>query len=219
MVRLAASPSGLDIGEGENSAEIDRAHAHKALRDREQRAVTGMTGHGAKSPHLAVEMMKLGANDYVTKAFAIEGRTLDRAIQNALRAGGRAKSKQKEPPQAATAGTLVRFDGGELVFHINRVELCGAVVLRGRCLMRRVLEALRRKQANGRYVAIGGKQLGEMLGVLRGQNAIAEAVKDFRDTVTAALRNQGINCRRDDVIRSGGPGYRLAEWIVVRDAE
>ncbi|MFZ5831457.1 MAG: hypothetical protein ACOY3P_15335 [Planctomycetota bacterium] len=176
-----------------------------------------MTGHGTKSPQLAVEMMKLGANDYVTKPFAIEGRTLDRAIQEALRAGGRAKSNQKEPPQAATAGTAVRFDGGELVFHANRVELCGTVVLRGRCLMRRVLEALRQRQASGKYVAIGGKQLGEMLGVLRGQNAIAEAVKDFRDGVSAALRDQGIDCRRDDVIRSGGPGYRLAEWIVVED--
>jgi len=106
-----------------------------------------------------------------------------------------------------------------MVFYPNRIELCGVIVVRGRCLMRRVLQMLRRRQSNGKYVAMGGKELAERLGVLRGQNAISEAVKDFRDYVAQAFAKHGIRCGRQDVIRSGGPGYRLAETIVVKDSE
>jgi len=55
--------------------------------------------------------------------------------------------------------------------------------------------------------------------VLRGQNAISEAVKDFRDHLVAAFAQRGVACGRQDVIRSGGLGYRLAETIVVKDCE
>lgn len=43
-----------------------------------------ITGHGKNGPELAVRMMKLGADDYVTKPFPAAGNTLDRAILEAL---------------------------------------------------------------------------------------------------------------------------------------
>jgi predicted HTH transcriptional regulator len=37
--------------------------------------------------------------------------------------------------------------------------------------------------------------------------------------VSDLLKSQlGINCGRQDVISSGGRGYRFAEWITIRDA-
>ena len=104
-------------------------------------------------------------------------------------------------------------------FYPNRVELCGVVIVRGRCLMRRVLEVLRRRHRNGKYVAIGGKELADKLDVLRGQNAISEAVRAFRNNVAEALAKEGMRCGRQDVIRSGGPGYRLSEKIAVWNEE
>ena len=104
-------------------------------------------------------------------------------------------------------------------FYPNRVELCGVVIVRGRCLMRRVLEVLRRRHRNGKYVAIGGKELADKLDVLRGQNAISEAVRAFRNNVTEALAKEGMRFGRQDVIQSGGRSYRLAEWITAEDGE
>ena len=43
-----------------------------------------MTSHGIDSPDLAIEMMKLGAVDYVTKPFLTAGNTLDKAILDAI---------------------------------------------------------------------------------------------------------------------------------------
>jgi len=52
---------------------------------------------------------------------------------------------------------------------------------------------------------------------MNGQNAIAEAVKMFRNTVIEKLESTGIVCGREDVLLSRGTGYRLAESIIVRN--
>ena len=62
-------------------------------------------------------------------------------------------------------------------------------------------------------------KLAKKLGTIGGQNAVAESIKRFRDTVTERLKEKGIACGRNDVILSSRAGYRLAEWIVVRDGE
>ena len=50
-----------------------------------------------------------------------------------------------------------------------------------------------------------------------GQNAVAGAVRDFRKNVSEILLAQlGLECGPQDIIRSGGPGYRLSEWVGVR---
>jgi hypothetical protein len=106
-----------------------------------------------------------------------------------------------------------------MVFFPDRVELCGTTVVEGPVRMRSILEELRARRSNGKFVAFSGAKLAQRLGIVAGQNAIAEAVKDFRDDVIDALKTRGIACGRKGVILSGGCGYRLAEWIQVRDAE
>lgn len=173
-----------------------------------------MTGHGTNGPQLAVRMMKLGANDYVTKPFSPTGDTLDKAIREALGGNASEKSVGLSPP--VPVGQPVPFEGGDLTFYSDRVELCGVTVLGECCQMRRILEELRGRRSQAKYVALSGAELAKRLRLPRGQNAIAEAVKDFRKVATKVLKEQGILCQRQDIIRSGGPGYRLAEWIVVR---
>lgn len=47
---------------------------------------------------------------------------------------------------------------------------------------------------------------------------VAGAVRDFRKNVAEILLEQrGLVCGPQDVIRSGGPGYRLNEWITTTD--
>ncbi len=178
-----------------------------------------ISGHGTGNPHLAVEMMKLGASDYITKPFATYGRTLDRAILEALdRADGKGMARDGAARSQVPRGQPMRFQGGELVFYPDRVELCGVTVVEGDVRMRKILEQLRERRANGSYVAYSGAKLAAKLQIVAGQNGIAEAVKDFRDEVVHGLESKGIVCGRKDVIQSGGRGYRLAEWITTRDA-
>lgn len=193
----------------QNGANLLREIA--ALRGARHAPIIIMTGHGRTTPDLAVEMMKLGANGYITKPFATVGKTLDRAILDAL----------ARPPvehSSASSEEAAPFCGGELVFYKDRVELCGVTVVRGELRIRKILEHLRERRPNGKYVAYSGAKLAQLMKICSGQNGIAEAVKDFRDDVESALKAKGIACGRKDILQSGGVGYRLAEWIVVREA-
>lgn len=177
-----------------------------------------ITGHGKQGPALAVRMMKLGAADYVTKPFPPTGETLDRAIREAL-AKASEDDKLKSGHCTAAMKSAVLFEGARMVFFPDRVELCGATIIKGHVRIRKILDRLRQQRPGGRFVAYSGAKLARELGIVSGQNAIAEAVKDFRDEVCDVLKARGIACGRQEVIRSGGCGYRLAEWIVVEDGE
>ena len=83
--------------------------------------------------------------------------------------------------------------------------------------MREILDVLRERRASGKHIAYSGTKLAERLGVIGGENAIAEAVKSFRDTVGERLNGRKIICGRKDIVLSGGSGYRLARGITVRD--
>lgn len=131
------------------------------------------------------------------------------------------KDALAQPPQAvvhATPGETSLFCGNELVFYSDRIELCGVTVVRDELRIRKILEILKERLPNGRYVAYSGVKLAQAMGLRGGQNGIAEAIEDFRDEVEEALKAQGHLFSRKDVIQSGGAGYRLAEWIVVREA-
>ena len=134
--------------------------------------VTGRTRHGLDCPDPAVRVMKNGATDYVKKPFPSTGNTLDKAIREALGIGKHARTVSADEPKVTNTGLPTRFEGGELVFFPNRVELCGVVVLGGRCLMRRILEELRVRHLSGKYVAIGGAPLAKKLGILRGKTRL-----------------------------------------------
>jgi biotin operon repressor len=87
-------------------------------------------------------------------------------------------------------------------------------------MMRKILNELKCRNSAGRFEAYSGPELVERLGCLGGQNAVAGCVRDFRKFVTETLRERlGLLAGPQDVIRSGGPGYRLNEWITVRGAE
>ncbi len=174
-----------------------------------------MTGHGLDCPDLAVRVMKNGAVDYVKKPFPPTGNTLDRVILDAL--APPKKRHNTDPAGAPDRGsdTPTPFKGGEMVFFPDRVTLCGATVVEGLTRMRRILDILREKRPNGKFVARSGAKLAAQLGATGGQNAIAETVKEFRNTVAEQLESAGFVCSREDVLLSRSIGYRLAESIVV----
>lgn len=204
------------IQNGENLlAEIRR---HNGA---EEMPVIVMTGHGLECPDLAVRVMKNGAVDFVKKPFPSTGNTLDKAIREALARNGsnagKGGGKCKEH-----ASTPVAFSGGEMVFFSQRVELYDVRISAGRRknVMRRILDALREKRPNGKYVAYSGEELGEKVGCRGDQNRMAGAIRDLRQSITQILRDEaGVECGPQDVVQSGGPGYRLNEWIIVGDGD
>lgn len=172
-----------------------------------------MTAHGNDGPHQGVDCIKMGAADYIPKPFPVRGRTLDKAILEALDRSGQSGtkatvvSKPSGPPRA--------FNGGKIVLFKRRVEICGVDVPISQ-QMHQILTLLSQKRPNGQYVAHAGSDLTERLGSDCGQNGIASQVLEFRNKVTQRLLEEAnITCERTSIIASGGPGYRLQEWITV----
>lgn len=192
-----------------------------------QTPVIIMTGHGTDGYDLAVEMMKKGANDYVGKPFAPGSgpRSLTRKIKEALERGcqrrpcegvasaeaGTAQEPQEGPPEG-----LKPFQGGELVFYPNRVELLGEKILgpSGPGITRRVLDALSEKRV-GRYATYSGEILARRVGA-DGENAITGCIKNLRKTIKKVLQKKGFAYERHDVIENRGRGYHLNAWVTVK---
>jgi|GEM_PF-2005143 len=122
--------------------------------------------------------------------------------------------------EAQGSSALRPFEGGELVFHDNRVELLGATLVRVRCNAYgyRLLQALAKKEDDGRFVSYSGNELAAELRIENGQNGVASCVKNLRTKAKRIFKVRGFRHRRGDVIESGGPGYRLNAWIRVKDA-
>lgn len=189
-----------------------------------------MTSHGTDGPYLAVDVMKKGADDYICKPFAAEPgeRTPGDVIKEALQHGckhapehcpllGETPSTESDAPSAQPEG-FTPFAGGQLVFHGTHVELLGHTILTARAKKSwRVLRLLARRKASGEYVAYSADDLIEKLGLKRerGQNDAAGYIKYLRDRVESILRKHGVRCGRQDVIESGGRGYRLNPRIEV----
>lgn len=87
-------------------------------------------------------------------------------------------------------------------------------VVRGELRICRILELLKERRPNGKYVACSGVKLAHAMGLRGVQNGIAEAIEDFWDEVEDALKVQGIVCGRKAVIQSGGLaiGWRRGLW-------
>lgn len=115
------------------------------------------------------------------------------------------------------------YVSGELVFYSDRVELSGVDICSGpRSGSRRiVLELLSRRRADGAFVAYSGDDL-EAEAKRRGAKGTASGwIRDLRDAVVISLRKQvpSIVAGQDEVILSGGPGYRFAESVTVQFAD
>lgn len=188
----------------------------------EQVPILVITAHGLTE--LAVDVMKQGAVDFVTKPFRESGQTLEKSINEALEKaarGARASTTGKARKSAAhrTAEPEV-FTGGEMVIYPDRIELSGVQICNGADdggLIRRILEALTEKTQIGKFRNYSGTALAAKLQIERGQPAIAEAVSAFRKRLpTLMLDEAHLQISRDDVIASGNRGYQLAARIVIR---
>jgi hypothetical protein len=130
-------------------------------------------------------------------------------------------SSQDQATPSLAPAKPIPFTGGEMVFFPDRVELCGVDICSGprAARLRKMLDLLRISQGKG-FVTYSGAKLAERLGLSTGQTAAAGAVRDIRDRITKILRDQAnIHCEEDDVIVSGGSGYRFANCITVQEGE
>jgi CheY-like chemotaxis protein/biotin operon repressor len=188
------------------------------IKGRSRLPVIVMTAYSADCLDLTTELFAGGASEFIAKPFSNKGRTLASVIRKVLRDHSRkvAATSSQSPPAEERP-----FAGGEMVFHAERVELCDVTVLTNARSgqMRLILDELKRRNGAGNYVAYSGPELVARTKCRSGQNGVAGCIRDFRKVVSETLRAQlGLICGSQDVIRSGGPGYRLHEWITVRDA-
>jgi len=197
----------------------------RQMKGYEDIAVIVMTSHGHDSPDLAVEVLRVnGASDYVKKPFADSGHTLEKAIIDALDASGRSRPGAAKRSGAVRNEPPLPFECGEMVFSEHRVELCDVKICGGpECgMIRRILDELRHKNARGRYVRYSGTELARRVDCDRGQNGVAEAVRDFRSSVSEVMleeANVKVNRLRDVILNDRRYGYRLSSKITVRDAD
>lgn len=217
-----------------NRGGADKQYGMNLLRDIQRikkpnpPPVIMMTAHLAECLDFSAELQRSGVREFISKPFSSKGRTLSSVIQSVLEPAGSGNKAFEGPmPKAATLAREApvleakRFQGGELVFLPDRVTLCGQTVLTNSRSKQtaRILELLNVKTRTGTWVAKSGPELAEEIGSTSGQNSIACSIRAFRDTAADLLRTQlGLICEKQDIIRSGGPGYRFNEWITIRDA-
>ena len=184
-----------------------------------------MTSHGHDSPDLAVEVLRCdGATDFVKKTFADSGHTLEKAIRDALVASGRSRPGAAKRSRAVKDEPPQPFECGEMVFSEDRVELCEVKICGGpeSGMIRCILDELRRKNAHSRYVRYSGSELAKRVDCERGQNGVAEAVRDFRSSVCEVMLDEAsiqMNRMRDIILNDRRYGYRLPSKITVRNAD
>lgn len=202
---------------------INLLHEVRRAEGMATRPVLVMTGHGKNSPELAVQVMKCGAVDYVTKPFPSVGETLDKCIIDALRKADGPSKGQALPVQREGKGKLEPFSQArrELVINRESIELCGITVWSDRSTpdMRIIAEELACKH-HGRYVRLGGKALAAKLD-RDCTNPVGRTIKGFCDNAGRLMAEQcGLSCGRYDVI-SSTTGYHFTDWIDVTmvDAE
>ncbi len=179
-----------------------------------------ITAHSSVCVDRTTEFVRLGANEFISKPFPETGRTLPSVVRKVLEP--RMKAAGNQSGSRAEAAPLRPFEGGELVFYPDRVDLCGVRVCGDVAsgIMRTILDELRTTYPDGRYRSISGADLARAAKALRGQNAATEAIATFRGKVRKRLRHErGIDCGRSDVIENtDGLGYRFTSKIIVRDA-
>ncbi|MAD80518.1 MAG: hypothetical protein CMJ50_06705 [Planctomycetaceae bacterium] len=180
-----------------------------------QMPVIMMTAYTAECLDLTSELRAAGANEFISKPFKNNGRTLAQVIRKVLNRG---KRNGDSNGSSATTQPPTPFTGGELILYSNRIEVCAVDIPLSK-LMREAFGALNATRPSGIYVAYTGEELAELIGCERGQNGIAEMIRDFRNRSTdLLLEHARVTCGRFDIIQSGGPGYRLNPQVKIRTA-
>jgi len=124
-----------------------------------------------------------------------------------------------KPAESDVPHTLQRFTGGTMVFFRERVELCGVVICSESMSTKkwRVLGLLRDIQSEKGRGYSGAKLAAEL--ELADARSAAGLIRDIRKQIkTALMEEANIDCRNDDVIVSGGAGYRLSQKLSIQGA-
>ena len=170
-----------------------------------------VTAHGHDGPDLAVDVMKLGADDFVKKPFD----DLERRIMDAL--ARRLPSTERRRAEPVEQKPLTAFETGEFIVTAQTVELCGVRVCdaeSGRIWQ--IINVLATRTDKGALPAFSGKSLADQLKIERGEKGINEAIKHFRDRCATLLAaHAGFACAGNDVIVTTSRGYQLSPKLTV----
>jgi hypothetical protein len=156
--------------------------------------------------------MKLGATDFIGKPFGRDN-PLEEKICEALRG----RFGDCNDAVRALPAKLTKFEGGDLIFYEDRVELCGIKVCgaRNSSIKRRVLDILRERTLKDDYRCFPMNDIADFLKLHR-PGVVAEAVADFRKECRRQLRDMAcIDCENEDVVSNQNRGYHLRSWIRV----
>jgi CheY-like chemotaxis protein len=223
----------LQIPAKANRGGADKQYGINCLKDiKRMKAPTPppvimMTSHVVDYANLSGELQRNGVRECITKPFSDATRPLSTVIEGVLESSSD-RTKPTEGPKPKRIDVIreqpatktSRFAGGELVFEEDRVTLCGQTVFlytRSKQITQ-ILEALNERTRAGTWVAKSGPELASDIGSTTGQNSITCSIRAFRDSAADVLQSQlGLICEKQDIIRSGGPGYRFHEWITIRD--
>lgn len=180
-----------------------------------------MTSYGKDSPELAVQVMKCGAVDFVTKPFPASGETLDKRIREALHVPEFATPTEPEMGLHSSEKSLVPFNSQKrkLVIYPSKITVCGVRLWSEKLTsdMRDALKVLSRKEDDV-YIRLSGPALHKKIG-RDVSNPIARPIKEFCDRGTDELAvHRGLACDRYDIIASKG-GYHFQNWIEVEIAD
>jgi hypothetical protein len=147
--------------------------------------------------------------------------TLGKMLGTIFEATSDAANPHPPPANDSPPGVApMPFRGAEILFQADRVLLCGVDICSGpRSETRRqLLELLTRRRTDGTFVAYGSDEIAKLLSLSSGANAVPGLVRDLRNEIVASLRAEAnIECGREDVIQSRGPGYRFAPTVTVHD--
>lgn len=202
-IRIGRPPS---INVGKNILrEIRESERHPGV------PVLVVTAHGHDKPDLAVEVMKAGATDFVKKPFE----DLDERIREA-----RERKTVTLPVNGGTAEPATdrgSLQDGELAYFEDRVELAGTeICIPDNGVIWRILGVLAATRPGGGRRGYPGKALADELGMVRGQNAVVEAVSHFRRKLIRTMADAGFEADSDTVILNGKAGYQLNPALRVR---
>ena len=129
------------------------------------------------------------------------------------------ESRATPTPDENSPHATKPFTGGELVFYADRVELCGVDICSGnRSRSKRfVLELLSEQKRDGTFVAHSSDELEKRVRELGGKGTANGLIRNLRDDIKQRLEVKAkIYCDRMQMILSGGPGNRLAEFLSVQ---
>lgn len=185
---------------------------------RDRLPVIIMTAQGKACVNLTTELTQTGANEFISKPFGESGKTLAKVITSVL--DGYPPHAGK--PEAPVESELRPFKGGTMLFATNRIELLGELIAEKneRANYWPVLHALKSRRDDGRFIPTRGTDLAKGLkGGKATENTVSSCVNDLRGRITKAMSARGLKCGKQDVIMSGGPGYRFNPWIKVEERD